>query len=201
LADADDSAQFAELKTLGELTLRAWEEGVQVIIEGPGHIPLDKVAMNVEMARKICYEAPLYVLGPIVTDIAPGYDHITSAIGSAIAGSAGTSFICYVTPSEHLGLPTVEDVRVGVISSRISAHVADTVKGKGNARNWDDEISNAKFSFDWEKQFKLAIDPERAKEIYSRNLPVESIGHTEFCSMCGSKFCAIKLTKRAHKNL
>ncbi len=134
MADADDSAQFAELKTLGELTLRAWEEGVQVIIEGPGHIPLDKVAMNVEMARKICHEAPLYVLGPIVTDIAPGYDHITSAIGSAIAGSAGTSFICYVTPSEHLGLPTVEDVRVGVISSRISAHVADTVKGKGNAK-------------------------------------------------------------------
>jgi len=201
LADADDSAQFAELKTLGELTLRAWEEGVQVIIEGPGHIPLDKVAMNVETARKICYEAPLYVLGPIVTDIAPGYDHITSAIGSAIAGSAGASFICYVTPSEHLGLPTVEDVRVGVISSRISAHVADTVKGKGNARNWDDEISKARFSFDWEKQFKLAIDSERAREIYSRNLPVKSIGHTEFCSMCGSKFCAIKLTKRALKNL
>jgi phosphomethylpyrimidine synthase len=197
LADANDSAQFSELEVLGELTTRAWQKNVQVIIEGPGHIPIDKIVMNVEKARKICREAPFYVLGPIVTDIAPGYDHITSAIGSAIAGWAGASFICYVTPSEHLGLPTVEDVRVGVISARISAHIADMARGIKGAREWDDEMSRARFAFDWEKQFKLAIDPDRAREIYSRSLPEEAYKTSEFCSMCGAKFCAIRLTKKA----
>ena len=197
LADANDSAQFSELEVLGELTTRAWQKNVQVIIEGPGHIPIDKIVMNLEKARKVCREAPFYVLGPIVTDIAPGYDHITSAIGSAIAGWAGASFICYVTPSEHLGLPTVEDVRVGVISARISAHIADMARGIKGAREWDDEMSRARFAFDWEKQFKLAIDPDRAREIYSRSLPEEAYKTSEFCSMCGAKFCAIRLTKKA----
>lgn len=201
LADANDSAQFSELEVLGELTKRAWQKDVQVMIEGPGHIPLDKVVMNVEKARSICNDAPFYVLGPIVTDVAPGYDHITSAIGAAIAGYAGASFICYVTPSEHLGLPTIEDVRIGVISARIAAHSADIARGRKGARDWDDEMSKARFNFDWEKQFKLAIDPERAREIYSRALPTESIGPREFCSMCGAKFCAMRLTKRALKSI
>lgn len=201
LADANDSAQFSELEVLGELTKRAWQKDVQVMIEGPGHIPLDKVVMNVEKARSICNDAPFYVLGPIVTDVAPGYDHITSAIGAAIAGYAGASFICYVTPSEHLGLPTIEDVRIGVVSARIAAHSADIAKGRKGARDWDDEMSKARFNFDWEKQFNLAIDPERAREIYSRALPTESIGPREFCSMCGAKFCAMRLTKRALKSI
>lgn len=201
LADANDSAQFSELEVLGELTKRAWQKDVQVMIEGPGHIPLDKVVMNVEKARSICNDAPFYVLGPIVTDVAPGYDHITSAIGAAIAGYAGASFICYVTPSEHLGLPTIEDVRIGVVSARIAAHSADIARGRKGARDWDDEMSKARFNFDWEKQFKLAIDPERAREIYSRALPTESIGPREFCSMCGAKFCAMRLTKRALKSI
>lgn len=201
LADANDLAQFSELDVLGELTKRAWEKDVQVMIEGPGHIPLDKIVMNVERARKVCNEAPFYVLGPIVTDVAPGYDHITSAIGAAIAGYAGASFICYVTPSEHLGLPTVEDVRVGVVSARIAAHSADIARGRKRARDWDYEMSKARFNFDWEKQFKLAIDPQRAREIYNRSLPIESGTQREFCSMCGAKFCAMRLTKRALKNL
>lgn len=202
LADANDSAQFSELEVLGELTKRAWQKDVQVMIEGPGHIPLDKVMMNVEKARSICNDAPFYVLGPIVTDIAPGYDHITSAIGAAIAGYAGASFICYVTPSEHLGLPTVEDVRMGVISARIAAHSADIARGRKGARDWDDEMSKARFNFDWERQFSLAIDPERAREIYyNRSLPTEYSGSREFCSMCGAKFCAMRLTKKAIKSL
>lgn len=199
IADANDEAQFAELKVLGELTLRAWEKDVQVIIEGPGHIPLDKVAMNVEMERKICHDAPFYLLGPIVTDVAPGYDHITSAIGAAIAAYSGASFICYVTPSEHLGLPDPEDVRIGVIAARIAAHAADVARGRKGAREWDERISKARFEFDWREQFRLSIDPERAEEIHGRSLPGEEHMRSEFCSMCGAKFCAMRLSKRAFR--
>jgi phosphomethylpyrimidine synthase len=197
LADANDEAQFAELKVLGDLVLSAWEKDVQVMVEGPGHIPLDMIAMNVEMEKKICHEAPFYLLGPIVTDVAPGYDHITSAIGAAIAAYTGASFICYVTPSEHLGLPSPEDVRIGVIASRIAAHAADIARGKRGARDWDDEISRARFEFDWDKQFRLSMDPERAKEVHDRSLPGEEHKSSRFCSMCGAKFCAMRLSQRA----
>ena len=189
LADASDAAQFAELETLGELTLRAWERGVQVMIEGPGHIPLDQLEMNVRKQKEICHGAPFYTLGPLVTDIAPGYDHITSAIGAAIVGWHGTDMLCYVTPKEHLSLPNAEDVKQGLIAYRIAAHAADVARGRRGARDRDDALSRARFDFDWEKQFELSIDPETARAYHDESLPDEYFKTAEFCAMCGPKFC------------
>ena len=196
LADASDAAQFAELETLGELTRRAWDQDVQVMIEGPGHLPMDQIAMNVEMQQRICHEAPFYVLGPLVTDIAPGYDHITSAIGAAVAGFAGASLLCYVTPKEHLGLPNAQDVRQGVIAYKIAAHAADVARRRPGARDRDDELSRARFSFDWEKQFQLSLDPETAPTMHDETLPAEYFKSAEFCSMCGPRFCSMQSSYR-----
>ena len=196
LADASDAAQFAELETLGELTIRAWEKDVQVMIEGPGHVPMDQIAMNVEMQQRICHEAPFYVLGPLVTDIAPGYDHITSAIGAALAGQAGASLLCYVTPKEHLGLPNEQDVRQGVIAYKIAAHAADVARHRPGARDRDDELSRARFDFDWERQFQLSLDPETARAMHDETLPAEYFKSAEFCSMCGPKFCSMQTKYR-----
>jgi phosphomethylpyrimidine synthase len=190
LIDATDRAQVEELIILGELTKRAWAKNVQVMIEGPGHVPLNQIKTNIQLEKSLCSNAPFYVLGPLVTDVAPGYDHITSAIGGAIAGAAGADFLCYVTPCEHLKLPDLEDVRQGVIASRISAHAADIAKGLPGAINWDIEMSNARKKLDWESQFRLAIDPERARELKSKGKSNSS----DVCSMCG-EFCAIKLVK------
>jgi phosphomethylpyrimidine synthase len=195
LADANDEAQFAELKTLGELTLKAWEHGCQVMIEGPGHIPMHLVKMNVEKERELCHEAPFYVLGPLVTDIAPGYDHITSAIGAALAGEAGAAMLCYVTPKEHLGLPNKDDVRQGVIAYKIAAHAADIARGRKNARVRDDELSKARFEFDWKRQFELSLDPETAQRMHDETLPQEVFKSAKFCSMCGPKFCSMRITQ------
>jgi len=192
LADASDAAQFAELETLGELTRRAWDRDVQVMIEGPGHVPMDQIAMNVEMQQRICHEAPFYVLGPLVTDIAPGYDHITSAIGAALAGLSGASLLCYVTPKEHLGLPNEQDVRQGVIAYKIAAHAADVARRRPGARDRDDELSRARFNFDWDKQFQLSLDPETARAMHDETLPAEYFKSAEFCSMCGPKFCSMQ---------
>src|SRR3982750_2262711 len=175
LADANDRAQFAELKTLGELTLKAWEHGCQVMIEGPGHIPMHLVKMNIEKERELCHDAPFYVLGPLVTDIAPGYDHITSAIGAALAAEAGASMLCYVTPKEHLGLPNKDDVRAGVIAYKIAAHAGDIARGRKNARVRDDALSKARFEFDWNKQFELSLDPETARRMHDERLPQEGV--------------------------
>jgi phosphomethylpyrimidine synthase len=199
LADANDEAQFAELKTLGELTKKAWERGCQVMVEGPGHIPMHQVKMNVEMERALCYEAPFYVLGPLVTDIAPGYDHITSAIGAALAGEAGAAMLCYVTPKEHLGLPNKDDVRQGVIAYKIAAHAADIARGRKNARNRDDELSKARFEFDWNRQFELSLDPETARAMHDETLPQETFKSAKFCSMCGPKFCSMRITQDIRK--
>ncbi len=195
LADANDEAQFAELRTLGELTLRAWDKDVQVMIEGPGHIPMNLIQMNVEMEQEICHGAPFYTLGPIVTDVAPGYDHITAAIGAAIAAWYGASLLCYVTPKEHLGLPGSDDVRNGVIASKIAAHAADIARGKKGARDRDDEISRARYAFDWERQFELALDPETARSMHDEALPDEVFKSAEFCSMCGPAFCAMRISQ------
>ena len=192
LADASDAAQFAELETLGELTRRAWDQDVQVMIEGPGHVPMDQIAMNVEMQQRICHEAPFYVLGPLVTDIAPGYDHITSAIGAALAGLSGASLLCYVTPKEHLGLPNEQDVRQGVIAYKIAAHAADVARRRPGARDRDDELSRARFNFDWDRQFQLSLDPETARAMHDETLPAEYFKSAEFCSMCGPKFCSMQ---------
>ncbi len=198
LADANDEAQFAELKTLGELTLKAWQHGVQVMIEGPGHVPMHLIKMNVEKEREMCHEAPFYVLGPLVTDIAPGYDHITSAIGAAIAGEAGAAMLCYVTPKEHLGLPNKDDVRQGVIAYKIAAHAADVARGRKNARNRDDELSRARFAFDWNRQFELSLDPETARRMHDETLPQDVFKSAKFCSMCGPKFCSMRITQDIH---
>lgn len=195
LADANDEAQFAELKTLGELTLKAWEHNCQVMIEGPGHVPMHLIRMNVEKERELCHEAPFYVLGPLVTDIAPGYDHITSAIGAAIAGEAGAAMLCYVTPKEHLGLPNKDDVRQGVIAYKIAAHAADIARGRKGARDRDDALSKARFEFDWNKQFELALDPETARRMHDETLPQEVFKSAKFCSMCGPKFCSMRITQ------
>lgn len=195
LADANDDAQFAELKTLGELTLKAWEHHCQVMIEGPGHIPMHLIKMNVEKERELCHDAPFYVLGPLVTDIAPGYDHITSAIGAAIAGEAGAAMLCYVTPKEHLGLPNKDDVRQGVIAYKIAAHAADIARGRKGARDRDDALSKARFEFDWNKQFELALDPETARRMHDETLPQEVFKSAKFCSMCGPKFCSMRITQ------
>ncbi len=191
IADASDAAQFAELKTLGELTKKAWEYDVQVMIEGPGHIPLDQIALQVEKERQMCYEAPFYTLGPLVTDIAPGYDHITSAIGAAMIGWHGASMLCYVTPKEHLGLPNREDVKQGIIAYKIAAHAADVARHRKGARDRDDELSRARFAFDWRKQFALSLDPETAEAMHDETLPEEGFKDAAFCSMCGPKFCSM----------
>jgi phosphomethylpyrimidine synthase len=195
LADANDAAQFAELKTLGELTRKAWEHGCQVMVEGPGHIPMHLVKMNVEKERELCHEAPFYVLGPLVTDIAPGYDHITSAIGAALAAEAGAAMLCYVTPKEHLGLPNKDDVRQGVIAYKIAAHAGDIARGRKNARRRDDELSKARFEFDWNRQFELSLDPETARAMHDETLPEETFKSAKFCSMCGPKFCSMRITQ------
>jgi phosphomethylpyrimidine synthase len=195
LADANDKAQFAELKTLGELTLKAWDRGCQVMIEGPGHIPLHLVRMNVEKERELCHDAPFYVLGPLVTDIAPGYDHITSAIGAALAAEAGAAMLCYVTPKEHLGLPNKDDVRQGVIAYKIAAHAGDIARGRANARVRDDALSKARFEFDWNRQFELSLDPETARKMHDEDLPHEVFKSAKFCSMCGPKFCSMRITQ------
>jgi phosphomethylpyrimidine synthase len=199
LADANDDAQFAELKTLGELTLKAWQHNCQVMIEGPGHIPMHLVAMNVEKEREMCHEAPFYVLGPLVTDVAPGYDHITSAIGAALAAQAGAAMLCYVTPKEHLGLPNKDDVRQGVIAYKIAAHAGDIARGRKNARRRDDELSKARFEFDWNRQFELSLDPETARAMHDETLPQEVFKSAKFCSMCGPKFCSMRITQDIRK--
>jgi phosphomethylpyrimidine synthase len=197
LADASDAAQFAELKTLGELTRKAWEKDVQVMVEGPGHIPFDQIAMNVLRQIEECNEAPFYVLGPLVTDIAPGYDHITSAIGATMAGTAGAAMLCYVTPKEHLGLPNADDVKQGVIAYKIAAHAADVARHRKGARDRDDALSRARFAFDWNEQFRLALDPETARAYHDESLPAEGYKTAAFCSMCGPKFCSMNVSAHA----
>jgi phosphomethylpyrimidine synthase len=199
IADANDRAQFAELKTLGELTLKAWEYGCQVMIEGPGHIPMHLVKMNIEKERELCYDAPFYVLGPLVTDVAPGYDHITSAIGAALAAEAGAAMLCYVTPKEHLGLPNKDDVRQGVIAYKIAAHAGDIARGRKHARVRDDALSKARFEFDWNRQFELSLDPETARKMHDETLPQEVFKSAKFCSMCGPKFCSMRITQDVRK--
>jgi phosphomethylpyrimidine synthase len=195
IADANDAAQFAELETLGELTKVAWNHGVQVMIEGPGHVPMHKIKANVDKQLKACGEAPFYTLGPLTTDVAPGYDHITSAIGAAMIGWFGTAMLCYVTPKEHLGLPDRQDVKDGVIAYKIAAHAADLAKGHPAARLWDDALSRARFEFRWEDQFNLGIDPETAREYHDESLPKEAHKTAHFCSMCGPKFCSMKISQ------
>ena len=189
--DASDRAQFAELETLGELTKRAWERDVQVMVEGPGHIPMHQIEMNVRKQKEVCHEAPFYTLGPLVTDIAPGYDHITSAIGAAMIGWYGADMLCYVTPKEHLGLPNAEDVRQGVIAYKIAAHAADIARGRPGVTDRDDALSRARYKFDWNEQFRLSLDPERAREYHDETLPAEYFKSAEFCAMCGPKFCSM----------
>ncbi|MCL2349162.1 MAG: phosphomethylpyrimidine synthase ThiC [Planctomycetaceae bacterium] len=207
LADASDEAQFAELEVMGELTRRGREMGTQVMIEGPGHVPMHQIQMNVERQMHVCHEAPFYVLGPVVTDIAPGYDHFASGIGAAMAAMYGAAMLCYVTPKEHLGLPNMEDVKQGVIAYKIAAHAADVARGRPGVRDRDDKISRARFRFDWEEQFRLAIDPDTARRYYhesrqmsetgeqAANCPKnEGIEAERFCTMCGPKFCAMRIT-------
>ncbi len=194
IADANDAAQFAELDTLGELTERAWKHDVQVMVEGPGHVPMHLIKENVDRQQAICHEAPFYTLGPLVTDIAPGYDHITSAIGAAMIGWYGTAMLCYVTPKEHLGLPNREDVKQGLIAYRIAAHAADVAKGHPGARQWDDELSRARFDFRWNDQFSLALDPETAQAFHDETLSHEGYKDAKFCSMCGPKFCSMRIS-------
>jgi phosphomethylpyrimidine synthase len=195
IADANDAAQFAELDTLGELTDIAWKHDVQVMIEGPGHIPMHKIKENVDRQMEVCKEAPFYTLGPLVTDIAPGYDHITSAIGAAMIGWYGTAMLCYVTPKEHLGLPNKQDVRDGVIAYKIAAHAADLAKGHPGAQLRDDALSKARFEFRWEDQFNLSLDPDKAREFHDETMPAPAAKGAHFCSMCGPKFCSMKITQ------
>ena len=194
-ADANDEAQFAELDTLGELTKIAWKHDVQTIIEGPGHIPMHLIKENMDRQLEVCGEAPFYTLGPLTTDVAPGYDHITSAIGAAMIGWYGTAMLCYVTPKEHLGLPNKKDVKDGVIAYKIAAHAADLAKGHPGARTWDDAMSKARFEFRWEDQFNLAMDPDTAREFHDETLPAEGAKAAHFCSMCGPHFCSMKITQ------
>ncbi len=195
IADANDAAQFAELETLGELTEIAWHHDVQVMVEGPGHVPMHLIKENVDKQMELCHEAPFYTLGPLVTDIAPGYDHITSAIGAAMIGWYGTAMLCYVTPKEHLGLPDKEDVKQGLIAYRIAAHAADVAKGHPGAQDWDDALSRARFEFRWEDQFDLSLDPETARAYHDETLPQETAKEAHFCSMCGPKFCSMEITR------
>ncbi|SEL69018.1 hydroxymethylpyrimidine synthase [Sphingomonas palmae] len=195
IADANDEAQFAELYTLGELTKRAWEQDVQVMIEGPGHVPMHKIKQNMEKQLEACGEAPFYTLGPLTTDIAPGYDHITSGIGAAMIGWYGTAMLCYVTPKEHLGLPDRDDVKVGVVTYKLAAHAADLAKGHPAAKMRDDALSRARFEFRWRDQFNLSLDPETAEQYHDQTLPAEGAKTAHFCSMCGPKFCSMKITQ------
>jgi len=195
IADANDDAQFAELRTLGELTQRAWAQDVQVMIEGPGHVPMHKIKENVDLQMEVCGEAPFYTLGPLTTDVAPGYDHITSAIGAAMIGWYGTAMLCYVTPKEHLGLPNRDDVKQGVIAYKIAAHAADLAKGHPTAQAWDDALSKARFEFRWEDQFDLSLDPETARAYHDETLPAEPAKTAHFCSMCGPKFCSMRISQ------
>jgi phosphomethylpyrimidine synthase len=195
LADANDEAQFGELEALGELTKIAWKHDVQVMIEGPGHVPMHLIKENMDKQLAICHEAPFYTLGPLTTDIAPGYDHITSAIGAAMIGWYGTAMLCYVTPKEHLGLPDKQDVKDGVIAYKIAAHAADVAKGHPGARHWDDVMSKARFEFRWRDQFNLALDPVTAQKYHDETLPAEGAKVAHFCSMCGPHFCSMKITQ------
>jgi len=195
IADASDEAQFAELDVLGELTRRGQQRGTQVMVEGPGHIPMHQIAMNVQRQIEVCNGAPFYVLGPLVTDIAPGYDHITSCIGAAIAGSHGVAMLCYVTPKEHLGLPEKEDVKQGVVAYKIAAHAADLARQRAGAQDRDDAMSRARFAFDWNEQFRLALDPETARRYHDATLPQDTFKSAHFCSMCGPKYCSMKITE------
>ena len=195
IADANDEAQFGELRTLGELTQIAWRHDVQVMIEGPGHVPMHKIKENVDLQMEVCHEAPFYTLGPLTTDIAPGYDHITSAIGAAMIGWYGTAMLCYVTPKEHLGLPDRQDVKDGVIAYKIAAHAADLAKGHPGAQQWDDALSQARFDFRWEDQFNLSLDPETARSMHDESLPAAGAKVAHFCSMCGPKFCSMRITQ------
>ncbi len=196
IADASDQAQFAELKTLGELTQKAWEHDVQVMIEGPGHVPMDKIKEQVDKERELCYEAPFYTLGPLVTDIAPGYDHITSAIGAAMIGWHGAAMLCYVTPKEHLGLPNEKDVKDGIIAYKIAAHAADLARHRPGAQDRDNALSFARYKFDWEKQFALSLDPETARSMHDETLPDDYYKEAAFCSMCGPKFCSMNYSSK-----
>ena len=199
LADASDKAQFAELDTLGELTTRAWAKNNQVMIEGPGHVPMDQIQMNIERQIQVCHGAPFYVLGPLVIDISPGYDHISSAIGAALAGQHGAAMLCYVTPKEHLGLPNPEDVRAGVIAYKIAAHAADVARKRPGARDRDDALSKARYEFDWNEQFRLSLDPEMARSMHDETLPQETFKSAKFCSMCGPKFCSMRINEDMRK--
>src|SRR5881628_2052759 len=201
LADATDKAQLAELVTLGELTARAWAQDVQVMIEGPGHIPMHQIEVNVRLEKELCHEAPFYTLGPLVTDVAPGYDHITSAIGAAMIGWFGADMLCYVTRKEHLGLPNPEEVREGVIAYKIAAHAADLARRRPDARDRDDALSRARYAFDWNEQFRLALDPERARELHDEALPAEYFKSAEFCAMCGPKFCSMHITREIERKV
>ena len=195
LADANDEAQFGELKALGELTQIAWQHDVQTMIEGPGHVPIDKIQENMDEQLRHCFEAPFYTLGPLVVDISPGYDHMASAIGAAIIGSAGCAMLCYVTPKEHLGLPDKADVKEGMIAYKIAAHAADVAKGHPGAQDRDDALSKARFEFRWEDQFNLAIDPQTARDYHDETLPADAAKTAHFCSMCGPRFCSMKITQ------
>lgn len=195
LYDASDEAQFSELKILGELAQRANESDVQVMIEGPGHIPLNQIERNMEIERELCNDAPFYVLGPLVTDIGAGYDHIASAIGACVAAWKGAAMLCYVTPKEHLGLPNANDVREGIIAYKIAAHAADIARGRVNARVRDDMMSDARYGFDWKRQFELALDSDRAQEYHDESLPQDAFKDADFCSMCGPKFCSYKISQ------
>lgn len=199
IADASDEAQFAELDVLGELTRRGQQNGTQVMVEGPGHIPLHQIQMNVERQIEVCNGAPFYVLGPLVTDIAPGYDHITSAIGASLAGWHGAAMLCYVTPKEHLGLPNLEDVKQGVIAYKIAAHSADVARRRPGAQDRDDALSKARFEFDWKEQFRLSLDPETAQRYHDETLPQDTFKSAHFCSMCGPKYCSMKITEDIRK--
>jgi phosphomethylpyrimidine synthase len=196
IADASDAAQFAELDVLGELTRRGREKGTQVMVEGPGHIPMHQIEMNMRREQEVCDEAPFYVLGPLVTDVAPGYDHITSAIGAALAGWHGAAMLCYVTPKEHLGLPDKEDVRQGVIAYKIAAHAADLARGRPGVQERDDALSRARFAFDWNEQFRLSLDPETARRMHDETLPQDTFKSAHFCSMCGPKYCSMRITEQ-----
>jgi len=195
IADANDDAQLSELRTLGELTEVAWRHDVQVMIEGPGHVPMHKIKENVDLQLELCHEAPFYTLGPLTTDVAPGYDHITSAIGAAMIGWYGTAMLCYVTPKEHLGLPNRQDVKDGVIAYKIAAHAADLAKGHRGAAAWDDALSKARFEFRWEDQFNLSMDPETARSYHDETLPAAPAKTAHFCSMCGPKFCSMRISQ------
>jgi phosphomethylpyrimidine synthase len=199
LADANDEAQFGELDTLGELTTIAWKHDVQTMIEGPGHVPMHLIKENMDRQLEVCHEAPFYTLGPLTTDIAPGYDHITSAIGAAMIGWYGTAMLCYVTPKEHLGLPDKQDVKDGVIAYKIAAHAADVAKGHPQARHWDDVLSKARFEFRWEDQFNLSLDPETARAFHDETLPADGAKVAHFCSMCGPHFCSMKITQEVRE--